>query len=81
MLTLAPAATDTMFVCTSAAAVTLFAASFLLLIISELNLLATVLTARAAPAETALPPFASTATLTMVLPAAAPCLSFVSWLR
>ena len=82
-LTLTPAATDTMLVCTSDAALTEPASRFLLPVISELNLLVTLLMDSAAPAALVFPSEISTATFTIVLPAAVPVPSLfaVSLLR
>ena len=82
-LTLTPAATDTILVCTSAAAFTLPASSALLFTMSELNLFVTLLMDSAAPAALVFPSENSTATLTIVLPAAVPVPSLfvVSLLR
>ena len=81
VLTLTPAPTDTMLVCTSASAFTVSAVSFLLLVISELNLLVTLPTVTAAPTVWPLLAETPTATSTMALPAVAPSLLLVSLLK
>ena len=81
VLTLTPAATDTMLVCTLASPFTVSATMFWLFFISELNLLVTLPTVMAAPAAVLLPPDTSTAMLTISLPATALLAFFVSALR
>ena len=77
VLTLTPAATDTMLVCTSANAFTLPAFNSLLLAISALNLLVILPMAKDALTAVVLPPDPFTATFTIVLPAGVPKLSLV----